>query len=332
MAVTVATASTQLAASRAAPPPPITIRRRSPGSCAVLARRLDRRRRRSASQLDGGFPAWRVRRRARCSTTLENWVLAEPRHEPAVHLLLQPDQGTVSETRVRQPARPPGADDVPRRDRRRAASSPLVAGRLALAMLAVAGFTLIGLLGLWDREPGDARADARRRSPCALVIGIPLGIWSGRNPKVEKVLRPLLDAMQTMPAFVVPAAARAAVQHRRGHGLIATVIFALPPPIRLTSLGHPRRAATSLEVGDGVRRDDEAESCAKVQLPLARPSDHARRQPDDHDGVRDGRDRGDRRASRPRARGAGRAAAPGRRCGAERRDRDRRRWPSCSTG
>ena len=82
----------------------------------------------------------------------------------------------------------------------------------------------------------------------ALVIGIPLGIWAGRRPSVERAIRPVLDAMQTIPAFsyLVPVVLLFGIGVPTA--LIATVIFAIPPAIRLTGLGcarSPRRRSRS---------------------------------------------------------------------------------------
>ena len=92
----------------------------------------------------------------------------------------------------------------------------------------------------------------------ASVIGIPLGIWSGRSPKVERVLRPLLDTIQTMPAYFYLLPLVIFFGIGVATALIATVIFALPPLIRLTRSGSARVPASSLEVADRVRRHHEA--------------------------------------------------------------------------
>ena len=71
----------------------------------------------------------------------------------------------------------------------------------------------------------------------ALAIAIPLGIWSARNDTVRTILKPVLDFMQTMPAFVYLIPAITFFSIGVVPGLVATVIFALPPGVRLTELG-----------------------------------------------------------------------------------------------
>ncbi|STT84387.1 L-proline glycine betaine ABC transport system permease protein ProW [Klebsiella pneumoniae] len=70
-----------------------------------------------------------------------------------------------------------------------------------------------------------------------MVIGLPLGIWLARSPRAAKIIRPLLDAMQTTPAFVylVPIVMLFGIGNVPG--VVVTIIFALPPIVRLTILG-----------------------------------------------------------------------------------------------
>lgn len=105
----------------------------------------------------------------------------------------------------------------------------------------------------------------------SLIIGIPLGIWSARNNRVEQVLRPFLDAMQTLPAFVylVPVVLFFGVA--RVPGVIATIIYALPPAIRLTNLGLRRVPADVVEAAQSFGTTDR-QMLLKIQLPLAMPA------------------------------------------------------------
>jgi glycine betaine/proline transport system permease protein len=111
-----------------------------------------------------------------------------------------------------------------------------------LAIFTVIAMTMIGLLGLWEETMTTLAMVLSSVIFCALV-GIPLGIWAGRSDNFETGLRPVLDAMQTTPAFVylVPIVMLFSVGNVAG--VLATIIFALPPLIRLTSLGirqvHP---------------------------------------------------------------------------------------------
>jgi glycine betaine/proline transport system permease protein len=105
----------------------------------------------------------------------------------------------------------------------------------------------------------------------AVVIGIPLGIAMARSDAVASVVRPVLDLMQTMPAFVylIPAAmffGLGAVP-----GTIATVIFAMPPVVRLTNLGIRQVHAEFVEAGLAFGCTSR-QLLFKVQLPNAMPS------------------------------------------------------------
>ena len=71
----------------------------------------------------------------------------------------------------------------------------------------------------------------------ALIVGVPLGVWTANSPRAEKILRPVLDLMQTMPAFVYLIPAVLFFGLGAVPGVFATIIFAMPPVVRLTGLG-----------------------------------------------------------------------------------------------
>ena len=102
----------------------------------------------------------------------------------------------------------------------------------------------------------------------SVALAVPIGIWAGRSDRVERILRPVLDAAQVMPAFVYLVPVIFLFRVGRVPGVIASVIYALPPCIRLVSLGlrqvpmAPREAATSF--GATPRQE-----LLKVQLPMA---------------------------------------------------------------
>jgi glycine betaine/proline transport system permease protein len=148
-----------------------------------------------------------------------------------------------------------------------------IAGLLAgwrSAVLATVGFLLMGVLGLWE-ESLETLALIIFAVTVALAIGIPLGILAGRHPGLERALRPVLDAMQTIPAFsyLVPLVLLFSIGTTTA--LIATVVFALPPAIRLTSLGIQMVPESSLEVGHAFGADSR-QVLRKIQLPMAKPS------------------------------------------------------------
>ena len=102
----------------------------------------------------------------------------------------------------------------------------------------------------------------------SLTLGIPLGIWAGRNDKAEAVIRPVLDCMQTMPAFVYLIPAAMFFGLGRVPGVIATVIFAMPPVVRLTSLGIRQVNKEQVEAGIAFGCTP-TQLLMKVQLPSA---------------------------------------------------------------
>ncbi len=105
----------------------------------------------------------------------------------------------------------------------------------------------------------------------SLLIGIPLGIWSARRARVGSVVRTLMDFMQTMPAFVYLIPATILFGLGRPPGIFATILFSMPPVVRLTDLGIRQVSVARIEAG-------LAFGCTpwqllwKVQLPAAQPA------------------------------------------------------------
>ncbi len=131
-------------------------------------------------------------------------------------------------------------------------------------------FLLIGYLGLWDDTMTTLAMVICSVAFCA-VVGIPLGILSGRSDRFEMLMRPFLDAMQTTPAFVYLIPVVMLFSIGTVSGILATIVFALPPIIRLTSLGirqvHPELIEAALAFGATSKQ-----VLFKVQFPLALPS------------------------------------------------------------
>ncbi|MGD2137653.1 MAG: proline/glycine betaine ABC transporter permease [Gammaproteobacteria bacterium] len=105
----------------------------------------------------------------------------------------------------------------------------------------------------------------------SLALGIPLGIWAARSDRAERVIRPVLDLMQTMPAFVYLIPAAMFFGLGRVPGTVATIIFAMPPAVRLTNLGIRQVAKELVEAGLAFGCTSW-QLLVKVQLPAARPS------------------------------------------------------------
>lgn len=105
----------------------------------------------------------------------------------------------------------------------------------------------------------------------SLLVGVPLGIWAANSRPVEAVVRPVLDFMQTMPAFVYLIPAAMLFGLGRVPGVLATVIFAMPPAVRLTALGIRQVNKEQVEAGISFGCTP-AQLLFKVQIPGAMPS------------------------------------------------------------
>ncbi|MEG3072210.1 MAG: ABC transporter permease subunit [Candidatus Syntrophopropionicum ammoniitolerans] len=118
-----------------------------------------------------------------------------------------------------------------------------------LAIGTAIGLFLIQNMQLWEASI-ETLALILASTALALVMGIPLGILTARSDFAHKLMMPLLDFMQTMPAFVYLIPAVLFFGLGQASGLFATVIFAMPPTIRLTGLGIRQVAAELVEAAD----------------------------------------------------------------------------------
>ncbi len=141
---------------------------------------------------------------------------------------------------------------------------------LLAAVLAFAGLALIDSFGLWDRATSTL-ALILVASVITLALAVPLGIWAARNKRVSAVLRPVLDVMQTMPAFVylIPGVMFFSIGPMPG--LIATIVFSMPPGVRMTELGIRQVDAELVEAARAFGTTPR-DTLLRVQLPLALPT------------------------------------------------------------
>ncbi|QTD45160.1 glycine betaine/L-proline ABC transporter permease ProW [Ottowia testudinis] len=149
----------------------------------------------------------------------------------------------------------------------------LLAWQLAGARMAVAtGLSLLvlGLLGIWAESMTTLSLVLTALFFCVL-IGLPLGIGLARSERANQLVRPLLDAMQTTPAFVylVPVVMLFGIGNVPG--VIVTIIFALPPLVRLTNLGIRQVRPDLIEAAQAYGASPW-QLLTRVQLPLAMPS------------------------------------------------------------
>ncbi|MEW2584661.1 ABC transporter permease/substrate binding protein [Streptomyces virginiae] len=161
------------------------------------------------------------------------------------------------------------------------APAPLLfAGILAIAawwlrgllagLLAFAGFALVDSVGLWP-DAMSTLSLVLVATFVTLVFAIPLGIWAARSDRVSAVLRPLLDFMQTMPAMVYLIPGIIFFGVGVVPGIIATIVFSLPPGVRMTELGIRQVDAELVEAAEAFGTTPR-DTLVRVQLPLALPT------------------------------------------------------------
>ncbi|QGG49360.1 ABC transporter permease [Heliorestis convoluta] len=136
-------------------------------------------------------------------------------------------------------------------------------------------FTGLGLLfieniGYW-KQTIDTLALVLTAVAISVLLGVPIGILSAQRDGVRNVVTPILDFMQTMPAFVYLIPAIFFFGLGVVPGIVASVIFAMPPTIRLTNLGIRQVPADLVEVSDAFGSTAK-QKLLKVQLPLAMPT------------------------------------------------------------
>ena len=142
--------------------------------------------------------------------------------------------------------------------------------RLALVATLVAAMVLIGSLGLWDKAMQTLALMLVSVVIC-VIVGVPLGIVMSLSDRVRALMLPVLDLMQTMPSFVYLIPAVMLFGLGKVSAILATVIYAVPPLIRLTDLGI---RLVDVDVVEAARAfgAGRARMLVGVQLPLALPT------------------------------------------------------------
>jgi glycine betaine/proline transport system permease protein len=146
----------------------------------------------------------------------------------------------------------------------------LIAWQLAgrrIAVFTLLAMTFLGFVGAWEASVMTLALVITATTFCMLV-GVPLGIIAARHDRFSEFIRPVLDVMQTLPAFVYMVPIVMLVGIGNVPGVIVTVIFALPPIIRLTDLGIRNVPASVVEAAAAFG-STRSQILLKIQLPLA---------------------------------------------------------------
>ena len=149
----------------------------------------------------------------------------------------------------------------------------LIAWRIAgwrVSLFSVLSLVFVGLLGLWEDTMTTLAMVVSSVLFC-IIAGVPLGICAGKNDRFERIIRPILDAMQTTPSFVYLVPIVMLFSIGNAAGVLATIIFALPPIVRLTGLGIRQVPRELVEAAEALGATNW-QVLAKVQIPLALPT------------------------------------------------------------
>ena len=141
---------------------------------------------------------------------------------------------------------------------------------VGLAVFSAASLMFIGLVGLWE-ESISTLVSVLIASGLALAIAVPVGIWAGRRPRVEAFLSPILDGLQTIPSlvYIIPVVIFFTVGVVPG--IVATVLYAMVPGVRITALGIKEVPTESLEASTTFGATPR-QTLLGVRIPLAAPT------------------------------------------------------------
>ncbi len=143
-------------------------------------------------------------------------------------------------------------------------------GRLPLLIFTVLALLFIGFMGLWENTV-DTIALMVVAVAISIGIGFPLGVLGARSRIADNIMRPILDGMQTMPSFVYLIPGILFFGLGKPAGIFATIIYAVPPVIRLTNLGIRQVAPETVEAARSFGASP-LQLLTKVQVPMALPT------------------------------------------------------------
>ena len=143
-------------------------------------------------------------------------------------------------------------------------------GRWPLLVFTPLALLFVGFMGLWENTI-DTIALMVVAVVLSVAVGFPLGVLGGRSQRADNLMRPILDGMQTMPSFVYLLPGILFFGLGKPAGIFATIIYAVPPVIRLTNLGIRQVSAETVEAARSFGASP-AQLLTKVQVPMALPT------------------------------------------------------------
>jgi glycine betaine/proline transport system permease protein len=136
------------------------------------------------------------------------------------------------------------------------------------ALFVLGAFASFALMGLWE-ESIQTLALMLAAVALSLLVGMPLGVFAGRSDRFQRVLTPVLDAMQIVPAFAYLMPVVILFSVGPAAAVVATMIYAVPPAVRITALGIRGVPTNTVEAAQAMGAT-RLQTLGKVQLPLAR--------------------------------------------------------------
>jgi len=136
-----------------------------------------------------------------------------------------------------------------------------------LALFSGLALAFIGLIGVWE-DSLDTFTQVVAAVIVSLAVAIPLGVWAGRNPRVESAMSPILDALQTIPSLVYIIPAVTIFTLGVVPGIIASVLYAMVPGVRITALGIKQVPTESIEASQTFGATPR-QTMLGVRIPLA---------------------------------------------------------------
>ena len=144
----------------------------------------------------------------------------------------------------------------------------------------LAAFASFALMGLWEQSM-ETLALMLAAVLLSLLVGMPIGVWAGRSPRVHRAITPVLDAMQIVPAFAYLMPVVILFSVGPAAAVICTMIYAIPPAVRITALGIRGVTHDTVEAATAYGATPLADALQGA-APARAAAAAAGGQPDDH--------------------------------------------------